>query len=599
MDQDLSFSASYELNATPAQLYALVGVDFVPINKDVTLAINQRSGHETLLMPEIASSLRRCDRFRTLEEHTGYLCSVIDGLQGAEGDVLATLQSLAQSGILTSAAEITDPLTKAPRLALAPTRVFIITCDRPAGLGRLLDSMRQSAGLEHHASIIVIDDSRDEANVAQNRREVELFNQQSPKPAQHMGHAEIRELIDVIGSALPQHKDALGFVLDRDRFAGQATYSISRTVCQMMSVGYRAIVLDDDVVCQAMFAPEPGQGACFTAESQAWHYPTVDAMFDAVKEAPFSPLQAHAQTVGLPVAQALQTWKLPLNASTLTGASAGLLRPLTARSRVLISQNGSMGDNGAGNAHWALNIGRDSVERFLAAPGSLNERFSSRNVWFGPSTPALYKMTRLSPISGIDNTELLPPYFPIYRGEDELFGAMVEHIHPQHYVLGMPWVVPHLPLDSRSDRNLEGSPVKLGPMTVFNRVLTDTTDYRGQQSAEDRLAGIASGLRRFASASDSELLGRYRAESTLVLADQLRQVEKQMANTADIQNDEWQQYLRRCGQQIFDAISKPTQSGTALEPAALPMWREHASNFAATLEAWPRVREVCKEIEWD
>ena len=52
----------------------------------------------------------------------------------------------------------------APVADLRPTRVCIITCDRPGTVERLLDSMLRSGNLSRHDELLMIDDSRDPAN---------------------------------------------------------------------------------------------------------------------------------------------------------------------------------------------------------------------------------------------------------------------------------------------------------------------------------------------------------------------------------------------------------------------------------------------------
>ena len=70
------------------------------------------------------------------------------------------------AGLMLSDQGISDQLKKDPAnpVQLAPTRACIITCDRPASLERLLDSMLASASLARHDKLLLIDDSRSAAD---------------------------------------------------------------------------------------------------------------------------------------------------------------------------------------------------------------------------------------------------------------------------------------------------------------------------------------------------------------------------------------------------------------------------------------------------
>jgi hypothetical protein len=58
-------------------------------------------------------------------------------------------------------------------------------------------------------------------------------------------------------------------------------------------------------------------------------------------------------------------------------------------------------------------------------------------------------MAVMSQATGLDNSHLLPPYFPVFRGEDYLFASLVVCLHPDAAVLDFNWSIPHLPLEQR------------------------------------------------------------------------------------------------------------------------------------------------------
>jgi hypothetical protein len=119
----------------------------------------------------------------------------------------------------------------------------------------------------------------------------------------------------------------------------------------------------------------------------------------------------------------------------LHGGNAAFLGQWSADSPVLITQCGTVGDPGTSSTAWIYELDPDSTQRVLASPGGLEGALNNRYYWLGHSRPGFNKLAVISQMTGLDNSALLPPYFPVFRGEDALFGAMVEHIHPQSAVL--------------------------------------------------------------------------------------------------------------------------------------------------------------------
>ena len=79
----------------------------------------------------------------------------------------------------------------------------------------------------------------------------------------------------------------------------------------------------------------------------------------------------------------------------------------------------------------------------------------------------------MSQITGFDNREMLPPYLPIMRGEDRLFGCMLDFIFPSVITLDYPWAIPHLPLPERRWRNkdLVFTPAASFPLFFFEKLM--------------------------------------------------------------------------------------------------------------------------------
>ena len=238
------------------------------------------------------------------------------------------------------------------------------------------------------------------------------------------------------------------------------------------------------------------------------------------------------------------------------------------------------------------------MERLLAAPQGMAAALEHRRNWLGSSRPNFLKMPFMSQLTGLDNSQLLPPYFPAFRGEDALFGAMLVAMHHHSISLEYPWSVPHLPLESRTS-NLQAPIAAAGGISLFARYLTEHINYRDTADPEHNLRFLVQDTLRIAARTDADLLLDYRAELARVHAHALYLLQDQYARSEKLRSGEWQGYLRRGIEEVQRAIST-SQSPTgirgipanATEAELLRQFSDMALGFAAALAGWVEMREV-------
>ena len=607
MADDFSISYSYQSGpvAPPERadsaLYAFAECDLVSLGSDSTLLLNRRSGRQMTVSPEVATALSQCRHFRTLSAHAAMLAASIPQLKGQQEDVTRVLASIRDGGILLEAGatwkRLSDPEQAVPG-SRAPTRVFIITCDRPPAVARLLDSMLQAGNLSRHEELFLVDDSRDPGNASRNRESVSDFNRKSPKTMRYVGAVAQRELLERLTAA--GYAAQSRFLLDRARWPGQKTYGIARNFCLLFSVGYRCIVLDDDVLCRRVLPPERKKGisfgggdtrqlACFATEQELM------ASADFGEE---DPLSGHAEYLGLSLGDALrQLGAGDTGPSALQDTSGALLATFDARSPLLVTQCGSWGDPGTVDTGWLYRLDPESVSRLLASPEGI-EAAASRYHWLGRARPNIGKMAVMSQATGLDNTQLLPPYFPVMRGEDYLFAAMLIALHPHSAVLDYDWCVPHLPVEKRGSTAAKGIAAR-GGLALCARYLADRVDYSFGISADTRLAGLASQVQALGEQNTQALVASFRQELARERADQLARLKEQLSLASRWDSPGWDRYLRQGLEEVTRALQSPARL-TDL-PDALPGLTEielgkHIQlgirEFGTALSTWQNLREA-------
>jgi hypothetical protein len=249
-----------------------------------------------------------------------------------------------------------------------------------------------------------------------------------------------------------------------------------------------------------------------------------------------------------------------------------------------------------------MHLDEESVERLLNAPHGMAAALENRCNWLGSSRPNLFKMAFMSQMTGLDNSALLPPYFPAFRGEDMLFGATVEAMHHRAVVLEYPWSVPHLPLEQRQ-HSVRSAIAGKGGIALFARYLTENIDYRDASDPAGRLKHLAADARRIALRADQDLLLDYRRELAKGHADQLHVLQTQLARAEALASANWSGYLKRGIEELQLALSEahsPTQitgvKPTAREEDVLEKFRDYAFKWADLLEIWPAVRQAASEF---
>ncbi len=586
-------------------LVAFADCELIGINSAMTLVISRQTGNQQIMTSQVVEGLKTCTTFNTIAAHATHLVNTRPELQGNLEMATSALNSLDEAGMLLKADGVCTALAESPSHTLPPTRVFVITCDRPAAVERLLDSMLRTGKLSQHNALFLVDDSRDSANRDANREAVAKFNLRSAKDMFYVGTDAQQSLIAQLIDQLPAHSDGIRFLLDPSIFTSKKTYGRTRTLCLLLSVGYRALVMDDDILCEAYLPPirEAGVGLGGGGMRQATFYASEQELFKGAQLAEYDPLSGHASLLGSTLGFALdKSNNGPLRETQLHQINAGLANLLQAESPILVTQSGALGDAGIGGAHWAIFQGEDTIARLLSAPHGITAALENRHTWLGNSRPCFYKMPVMSQLTGLDNSQLLPPYFPVYRGEDALFGAMVTVMHPDGLALDYPFCVPHLPVDARAGTLKDPIPVN-GDLLLFARHLTANINYTDSSGPEHNLNAIALELLRMAARSNAHLKLDFRCELARVHAHQLHSLQNQAARTEKFQSEEWQAYLRRGIEELQQAISVQHSvlgvkgvPDDATEEDILAEFRSSARGFAAALTGWIEMRNVASQL---
>ncbi|MDG2443246.1 MAG: hypothetical protein P8M13_08365, partial [Luminiphilus sp.] len=243
----------------PQPLWSCHGIQIIPGPTDTVVLFNPKNDARLLVQSEVARALEHCYRFDTLSGHLNRLLEAMPPLREQPEDAKKILELVRDAGIFESADEAWQRLTTRSDdspLNDGPVRLFILTCDRPEALERLLNALNEQTLPEHIEAIFVIDDSRASESSVSNAAMIESVQENISLPIHHVDMAVRTELITQLKATLPEsHHLAIDFLLDRSYWGAAPTYGLARNLALLLSVNYRAVVMDDDILPVAMTPP--------------------------------------------------------------------------------------------------------------------------------------------------------------------------------------------------------------------------------------------------------------------------------------------------------------------------------------------------------
>ncbi len=569
---------------------------------------NTRNGKRAMVKPEVFAGLMQCSQFKTIQQHAVRISETNPGLQDQQADIQKVLQNMLKSGMMVSAKNTCDTL----KIETSPVEnkpdapvVAILTWERPESLERLLESVAANCDTEKLQRLYVIDDSRKAENISLNQALVEQFAARIKTPLVYFGQKEQQALLAELAEQLPQHENAIRFLADQSLWRDQWTSGLSRNLALLLSCGHRLVMLDDDVICDVYDPPNIRQNISFSDDARQADFFASEADW-AYLHQPINPdpIDRHMQCLGLSFSEALTTLgQNHLKAAGFENATALLASELTADSPVLLTECGSLGCPGTSSNTWLPNMAPDSLKKMLASGETTTNAINHRKVWSGRNQPHFAPRPNMSQITGFDNRHTLPPYLPILRGEDRLFGDMLDFVFPTSVTLDYPWAIPHLPLPERGWRNrdLNFTPDDSFPAFLFGKVLKYKTDCRSA-SPGDRLSALAAWFYDLAAASPESLTAMHR-ESRMSVDSHVLQELATLLSEAKSAPVEWQNYLRNGISQLNADIDRASRADFELKgiPATMKsdeliaFWKDTLAGFAQALIAWPEIRQAATE----
>lgn len=233
-----------------APLHASIdGVAF-PLGTDECVFRPRGGGEPHVMTVDVLTALDSTRAFRTLDEHAFDVARRLPQLAGRSAAVRPVLENLAARGLLVDDAGFLARLDgRSARATVAPFRALVVrTCDRPARLAALLETLAANEAAHRGGHrLVVIDDSRDADAVARNAEVVRSHAAAARIDARHIAPAGWARALERWRRAVPEAAPAIDGLLARDA-AGQPRAGGGKAfnLALLLSAGARFAILDDD-----------------------------------------------------------------------------------------------------------------------------------------------------------------------------------------------------------------------------------------------------------------------------------------------------------------------------------------------------------------
>ncbi len=427
--------------------YVAAEIELRPLGKHRWTARCIDTGKTHVLSATDLRVLHSCLGAKQLRKHYEAVCTSTLSRQHLDVGMWRVLLRLVSRGLLTPLHAprpkhgTTDGLdTAEPSI----TEIIIPTANRPEHLGALLSNLLYyQKTSERRFTVRVVDDSRRSLYAQANQRLVLEYSKHEGTSVTYVDRGCRQQLCTLLVKHLelsPRVSSALvGSLGGYRRSLGAA-----RNISLLDTMGSRVLTIDDDVTlpttCPSHFE-FPVVLSRVRAPIKRRFFSNEYEMYSSVSGGLIDPLSMHDRYLG----RTLRQLDLNLTAASDAACSTPLWASYaTRRGLIKLTSPGLVGSSGRSLQSWIL-AGYDNRER-------------------GPLTPeAYYDIARTSSLVseipealiisdnpfcmtytlGMDNTTLLPPFLPLGRNADGVFGFLVRFMYEEGLTAFLPSAVFH------------------------------------------------------------------------------------------------------------------------------------------------------------
>lgn len=442
-----------------------------PVGRDRMLLVSEELEGVRYLETTLASVLGMCQGCQTLDEHAATISQWVD--RGNRSLMPEILEKLVVANMLQTCDE--------SRLNLLPsgvcrnnsriTIIGIITADRPRPLRRSLNSFIENCRTySHGVRFLVIDGSSDHANCSANRRIADQVATESGYEVKYLGREEktvIRAALVKDGASLP----TLDFALPVSASAYSA--GVNRNFLSLLTAGQEFLSVDDDTLCVTWTLPTRQEGIAFGGHMEVRETSFFSDRREALSAAMATSvdlLESHNALLGqsLPFLHSAAADK-----SDLRHACVHMIRAVEERRPehvVRATFAGIAGDAAVHCPYQRLFSSGPTRSRMASSRSVYEMALTSREVLQVAARASVTHVSEcMAGCMALDHRNVLPPFMPLWRNEDGLFGVTLSFCEPSAWFGHIPYGIVHdsvRPAKYNNDKILSASQTRISELLI-------------------------------------------------------------------------------------------------------------------------------------
>jgi hypothetical protein len=478
----------------------------------------------------------------------------------------------------------------------APIRLIgITTRNRPQALQECLKSLADHLTVyPRECEIVVTDDSDDHDAALLNSEQLRSIYRDN---SYYMGREEkLRLVAELARAGIPDTVVRFGLLGDPDiPFRAGA----NRNCLLLSSAGSRYLSCDDDVIWDVRDIRAGEQHIQIRqnvhSAIETWFYHSRSAALEAAPKASVDLIAAHEELIGAPLAHIAQRNNLHQSLQIDHVGPKSFTHLQDGIGRVLVTMPGIVGDSGMPNEFPFVLATGEVRRRFLQSWKGKTRQQRSREVMRGVARPVVGAGGPIATttVTGWDARDLLPPFLPVARGQDGVYGYVLRRCYPAGYIGHLPFAVFHAADPSRVYGTL---PASATIAQIVAAVLEAWEDVATADPAQ-RMKLIGSHLMEFGTAIvedfESAVLKILRLNAMEVIAACEKSLEQHSSAP-----EEWAEEIKswvaalKTNLQRKDAVAPQEFAGSNSPQEALKRMQQLLVQFGHLLQWWPTM--ICE-----
>lgn len=568
-----------------------------------------------ILPSYLAEMLDHCRGFKSLDEHVESCCKAMSLDVGVAEDqhmssIKEALTDLADAGLLLAERELLEMCKSRVVKTVKPmpqiATIGVVTANRIDELERCLTSfMENCKAFGRTTDFVVMDDSLSaEVRDATRQMLLELKNN-FDLPISYAGLEEKQRFAQELIAESGVSNEVVNFALFDEANIGFSGGK-NRNALLLHTAGEMFYSSDDDAVCRLALPPEeelegnPDE----LREMKWWFYPDRQAAVDSARFVEEDLIGIHEQLLGKELCECVTAFDDigVLNFDQLDGPSLRAFRDGTGR--VMATFTGIIGDSGAPIPAAYRQLDNSSRERLLRSHTDYFLASKSREVFRSVSRPRVGRLTNYNTTAmAFDNREILPPFIPIARGEDHLFGHTLRYCFDGALVGDLPWAILHAPSERRiflpGMAQEAASGVQMAGLVWA--CISSRSFWPGIKDGPERLRAVGNYLMKLGSLPLEEFEEVLRGRLWQIQSGQITSLEGRL-HSHNAPPDYWVDDIHKQVEALREAMTDPhyvVPLDLRLErdiEEARRLSQQLVWKFGQLLDGWPEMVETAKKL---